>query len=143
MSHRNTSRVPAHQAFLAQSAKEADRSQPMLRVAAIKIPSAVLALLAVVFCAELLLAGQTPLEQAEKLLSQGSLKEAVVLLRQIVADDPRNAEARMLLGTALALDGVRGESIEQLTEAVRLRPNSADAHNRLGSVLSRFVETQT
>jgi Flp pilus assembly protein TadD len=108
----------------------------------VKIFADGIALFAVLFSATSLLAGQVQLEQAKKLLSQGSLKEAVVLLRESVAADPRNADARMLLGTALALEGVRGEAIEQLTETVRLRPNSAAAHNRLGSVLSRFVETQ-
>ena len=107
-----------------------------MRVAAIKIVAVVLALLAVLLSAKSLLAGQVQLEQAKKLLSQGSLKEAVVLLRESVATDPHNADARMLLGTALALEGVRGESIEQLAEAVRLRPNSAAAHNRLGKLSS-------
>jgi tetratricopeptide (TPR) repeat protein len=62
------------------------------------------------------------------------------MLRQIVGDDPRNADAHILLGTTLALEGIRSESIEQLVEAVRLRPSSANAQNALGMVLSRFVE---
>jgi tetratricopeptide (TPR) repeat protein len=45
-----------------------------------------------------------------------------------------------LLGQALALEGVRDESIAELTEAVHLRPNSANAHNQLGVALGRFVE---
>jgi tetratricopeptide (TPR) repeat protein len=128
--------------FWAERSKEPDGRKSTMRLAAIKILAVVLALLAVLLSAKSLLAGQVQLEQAKKLLSQGSIKEAVVVLRESVAADPRNADARMLLGTALALEGVRGESIEQLTEVVRLRPNSAAAHNRLGSVLSRFVETQ-
>ncbi len=46
------------------------------------------------------------------------------------------------MGTTLALQGIRGESIEQLTEVVRLRPHSASAYNTLGMVLSRFLEVQ-
>jgi tetratricopeptide (TPR) repeat protein len=49
---------------------------------------------------------------------------------------------RVLLGTTLALQGVRGEAIEQLAEAVRLNPSSATAHNEFGMVLSRFVEVK-
>ena len=63
-------------------------------------------------------------------------------LRQIIAADSNNADARMLLGTTLILEGVRGESVEQLTEAVRLRPNSANAHNQLGMAFSRFLDVR-
>jgi tetratricopeptide (TPR) repeat protein len=142
MSRRNTSCEPEGSAFWAECSKETGGRKSTMRVDATKILAVLLALLAVLLSAKHLLAEQVQLEQAKKLLSQGSFKEAVVLLRESIAADPRNADARMLLGTALALEGVRGESIEQLTEAVRLRPNSAAAHNRLGSVLSRFVETQ-
>jgi tetratricopeptide (TPR) repeat protein len=142
MSRRNTSCEPERSAFWAECSKETEGRKSTMRVDAIKILAVVLALLAMLLSAKHLLAEQVQLEQAKKLLSQGSFKEAVVLLRESVAADPRNADARMFLGTALALEGVRGESIEQLTEAVRLRPNSAAVHNRLGSILSRFVETQ-
>lgn len=63
-------------------------------------------------------------------------------LRQIIATNPNNADARTLLGTTLALEGVRGESVQQLTEAVRLRPNSARSHNQLGMAFSRFLEVK-
>ena len=64
------------------------------------------------------------------------------LLRQTIAADPSNIDARVLLGKTLALQGVRGEAIEQLAEAVRLNPSSATAHNEFGMVLSRFVEVK-
>jgi tetratricopeptide (TPR) repeat protein len=107
---------------------------------AIKARMTLLKLLAVLVCSELLVAGQSPLERARELVAKGSLKEAEVTLRQIIAADPNSADARILLGTALVLEGVRGESVEQLTEAVRLRPNSANAHNKLGTAFSRFLE---
>jgi tetratricopeptide (TPR) repeat protein len=66
----------------------------------------------------------------------------MVVLRQIVADDPRNFEAHLLLGTALALVGERGESINQMAVAVQLRPDSASVHNQYGMVLSRFIEVK-
>jgi tetratricopeptide (TPR) repeat protein len=87
-----------------------------------------------------LFANQTPIKEAQELLAQGSVDEAIASLRRTIAADPQNADAHLLLGSVLALQGVRGESLEQLQEAVRLRPYSAVAHNRLGSALSRFVE---
>jgi protein O-GlcNAc transferase len=93
-------------------------------------------------CAGLLLAGPVSLESARRLISKGSLTEAVATLRQIIAADPRNADAHSLLGTALALEGKRSESIEQLLEAVRLRPSSASTYNTLGMALSRFAEIE-
>jgi tetratricopeptide (TPR) repeat protein len=87
-------------------------------------------------------AGQASVDSARDLLAKGRLQEAAVVLRQVVAADPANADARTLLGTTLALQGMRSESIEQLEEVVRLRPNSAKAYSTLGMVLSRFLETQ-
>src|ERR1700747_1218696 len=103
---------------------------------------ATFALLAVFLPAQHLRAGQTSLEKAESLLSKGATAEAVVVLRQIVAHDPRNFDAHLLLGTALALVGERGESINQMAVAVQLRPDSASVHNQYGMVLSRFIEVK-
>src|SRR5207249_3841354 len=63
--------------------------------------------LAVLLCATALAGDQASLEKAKGLLTSGSQTEAVALLRQIVAADPTNPEARTLLGTTLALQGVR------------------------------------
>jgi tetratricopeptide (TPR) repeat protein len=103
---------------------------------------ATFALLAAVLSVGQLFAEQKSLDQAADLLSKGSIAEAVTILRQFVASDAGNADARLLLGTALALKGNRTESIEQMAEAVRLRPQSASAHNQYGTVLSRFVEVE-
>jgi tetratricopeptide (TPR) repeat protein len=103
---------------------------------------AAVALLAAFLSAKHLRAEQTSLENAESLLSKGATAEAVVVLRQIVTDDPRNVDAHLLLGTALALIGERGESINQMAVAVQLRPDSARAHNQYGMVLSRFIEVK-
>jgi tetratricopeptide (TPR) repeat protein len=109
---------------------------------AMKARMTLLHLVAVLVCSELLTAGQSPLERARELVAKGSLRQAEVTLRQIIAADPNSADARILLGTTLVLEGVRGESVEQLTEAVRLRPNSANAHNKLGMAFSRFLEVK-
>jgi Tfp pilus assembly protein PilF len=114
----------------------------LMRQARVKLCLAVLALLATFLSAEHVRAEQTSLEKAESLLSKGATAEAVVVLRQIVTDDPRNVDAHLLLGTALALRGERSESINQMAVAVQLRPDSAGVHNQYGMVLSRFIEVK-
>jgi len=99
-------------------------------------------LLIALLLAGLAAAEQASIESARDLLAKGRLKEAVVVLHEVVAADPRNFDARILLGSALALQGLRSESIEQLLEAVRLKPDSPQAYNTLGMVLSRFVEVK-
>lgn len=83
---------------------------------------------------------QRDLKTVKELVSKGSFDEAVPILRQMLVADPNRADVRTLLGTTLALEGIRGEAIEQLAEAVRLKPNSAQTHNAYGKVLSRFLE---
>lgn len=87
------------------------------------------------FCGE-----QTSLDKAADLLSKGLIGEAAAILRHIIVADATDADAHLLLGTALALQENRSESIEEMAEALRLRPESASAHNQYGMVLSRFVE---
>ena len=113
-----------------------------MRRARIKPCFAAIALLAALVSAEGLRAEQTPLEKAEALLSKGATVEAVAVLHLIVTDDPRNVDAHLLLGTALALVGERGESLNEMAAAVQLRPDSARMHNQYGMVLSRFVEVK-
>ena len=119
----------------------ANAKRPMKRLA-MKPRITLLNLIAVLVCSELFAAGPSQLERARELVAKGSLQEAEVTLRHFIAADPNNADARILLGTTLVLEGVRGESVEQLTEAVRLRPSSADAHNKLGMAFSRFLDVK-
>jgi tetratricopeptide (TPR) repeat protein len=97
-------------------------------------------LLAVLICAGSLLAQRAPIEQAWDLVSKGESKQAVGLLRRIIAADPRDGEARLLLGSILMEQGERSESIAQLEEAVRLKPKSAEAHNALGEAYNAFSQ---
>ena len=108
----------------------------------IKARMMVVGLIAVLACSELLAQGQSSLERSRELVSAGSFDKAEAMLRQTIAADPSNIDARVLLGKTLALQGLRGEAIEQLAEAVRLNPSSATAHNEFGMVLSRFVEVK-
>ena len=60
------------------------------------------------------------------------------LLASLVEKEPRNADVRLLLGSLLMERKQGPESIAQLTEAVRLRPWSAEAENTLGEAYSAF-----
>jgi len=98
--------------------------------------------LAALACAGLLLAQRKPIEDAWELAMKGQRPQAIQLLHQIIKDNPRDADARLLLGSILQEEGDRTESIAQLTEAVRLRPRSAEAQNALGEALNAFGDAQ-
>jgi superkiller protein 3 len=83
----------------------------------------------------LLLSQGTPLDQAWDLVAKGQRTEAVRVLEQFLKSNPRNGDARLLLGSILAEEGKRAEAVSHLTEAVRLLPGSALAHNALGEAL--------
>lgn len=94
-----------------------------------------------VLCPCVLCDSQSQLQKAQELLARGSLAEAVTVLRQVVRDDPANLDAHLSLGTALALQGLRVQSLKEMATAIKLSPNSAKARNQLGIILSRFLET--
>lgn len=98
--------------------------------------------LAALACAGLLLAQRKPIENAWELAMKGQRPQAIRLLHQIIKDNPRDADARLLLGSILQEEGERTESIAQLREAVRLRPRSAEAQNALGEALKAFGEVK-
>jgi len=70
-------------------------------------------------------------ESAWNLASKGERKEAVRVLRELLKNTPDNVDARLLLGSLLTEEKDSPGAIAQLTEAVRLRPRSAEAHNAL------------
>jgi tetratricopeptide (TPR) repeat protein len=108
--------------------------------------SPIFALLAAMVCTSMVHAqasGQrSPVEAAWDLIAKGQRGQAVTLLHDIIRNDPRNADARLLLGSVLMEQGERAESIAQLTEAVRLRPNSAEAQNALGEAHQSFGDSK-
>jgi len=75
--------------------------------------------------------------RARQLLQAGSTDQAIILLRHAIERDPRNADAHLLLGTALALVPEEAESIQELRQAVALRPDGG-AYYTLGTALARF-----
>ena len=94
--------------------------------------------LAALVWAGVLLAQRKPVDDAWDLLMKKQRPEAIQLLRQIIAKNPGDADARLLLGSVLQEEGDAQGSIAQLTEAVRLRPRSAEAQNALGEALNTF-----
>jgi tetratricopeptide (TPR) repeat protein len=91
-----------------------------------------------VLLAGVVLLAQQPLNRAWELAAKGQRPEAIRTLRVLIETDPKNVDARLLLGSLLMEDGERAGSIEQLTTAVRLRPNSAEAENALGEAYNNF-----
>ncbi len=84
--------------------------------------------------------GSELLKQGRDLLAKGSAAEAVPVLRQAIEKNPADADAHLLLGSALALLPRRSEAVAELTQAIRLRPDHAPAYNILGMTLARFAE---
>jgi len=99
--------------------------------------------LAAMAVASLLEAQRQPVEQAWDLLANGDRPQAIRLLEKAIQDNPRQADARLLLGSVLMEEGRREESIAQLREAVRLRPNSAEAQNALGEAYNAFDDPKS
>jgi tetratricopeptide (TPR) repeat protein len=88
----------------------------------------------------LAVAQKPAVENAWQLIAQGKRDQALALLRNLIHSEPRNADARLLLGSILMEEGQRSESLAQLAEAVRLLPKSAEAHNALGEAYNTFGE---
>jgi tetratricopeptide (TPR) repeat protein len=100
-------------------------------------------ILAAFLCAGVLMAQRKPVEDAWDLLMKKQRPEAIRLLREIIKNNPSDADARLLLGSVLQEEGNRTESLAQLTEAVRLRPDSAAAQNALGEAFHSFGDNQS
>ncbi|HUK16785.1 MAG TPA: tetratricopeptide repeat protein [Bryobacteraceae bacterium] len=95
----------------------------------------------VIVWVSLAVAQKPDVETAWKLIAQGKRDEAVTLLRNLIREDPHNADTRLLLGSVLVENGERAESLAQLREAVQLLPKSAEAHNALGEAYDTFGDT--
>jgi tetratricopeptide (TPR) repeat protein len=88
-------------------------------------------------------AQRSPVEDAWQLLAKGQRPQAIRLLQEIIRSNPRDADARLLLGSVLQEEGDRNGAITQLTAAVRLRPNSAEAQNALGEAFHVFGDDES
>lgn len=73
--------------------------------------------------------------------SPARMKRAIELYRQAIKLDPKLAEARILLGTALYQEGELDEAIENLEIAVGLAPLDANAMRYLAYCYERRYDT--
>jgi tetratricopeptide (TPR) repeat protein len=101
-----------------------------------------LRVLAPLVCGTLLFAQRSPVDSAWDLAAKGHRDQAIRLLQDLIRNNPKAADARLLLGSLLMEQGDRSESIEQLTEAVRLQPQSAEAQNALGEAYNSFGDAK-
>jgi tetratricopeptide (TPR) repeat protein len=81
------------------------------------------------------------LDQAAHLEQQGQPHEAVRVLQQIIADNPREASAWLLLGQLLRQQGQLGQAEGALAQVVEVNPGSVEGWFHLGVV--RALRHQT
>jgi len=77
---------------------------------------------------------------------EGNLAKAESALREILAENPKNAHARHRLGVVLVRSGKPEEGLSALEEAVAAMPRDLDAHNDLGYAYlmqGNLVEAET
>ena len=65
----------------------------------------------------------------------GRLAEAEALYREILAAEPRHADALHLLGVLAGQTGRKDAAVEFIRQAIALRPDHAEAHKNLGVAL--------
>jgi len=74
------------------------------------------------------------LDDARKLIAKSDWAGAIKLLRQIVVQQPRNADALNLLGYSLRQAGQMAEAESWYLKALRLKPNHLGANEYLGEL---------
>ena len=77
------------------------------------------------------------LKLAAESVAQGRPGEAVRICRKVLADFPNDAKVHYALGVALGHAGQIDPAIDQLRQAIRLKPDLFEAHTNLGVLLGR------
>jgi tetratricopeptide (TPR) repeat protein len=88
------------------------------------------------------LLAQQPLDRAWDLAAKGRRPEAIAFLQEFVTANPKNADARLLLGSLYMEQGDKDHSIDELKVAAQLRPNSEEAQTALGEAYSKFGQNE-
>lgn len=83
-------------------------------------------------------AGASTLDEARAQIDRGRYKDAIGILRHIVGDEPRNADALNLLGYSLRKTGDYRNARGFYLKALDVRPNHRGANEYLGEL---YVET--
>jgi predicted TPR repeat methyltransferase len=71
----------------------------------------------------------------------GRLAEAEAIYREILAAEPRHADALHLLGVIAGQTGRKEEAVDFIRQAVALRPNHPEMHKNLGVALNAAGRT--
>ncbi|HEX9641045.1 MAG TPA: sulfatase-like hydrolase/transferase [Candidatus Krumholzibacteria bacterium] len=79
-------------------------------------------------------------QRAEGFIGRGEYAAAIDELRGVLADNPGNVWAHMLMGQALGSDGQNRAAIESYEQAVRLRPGWIVAHSSIARLHDRLGE---
>lgn len=79
---------------------------------------------------------QQKLQQALQHHHAGRVAEAEILYRQILKEEPGNADALHLLGVASIAQGLHQAAIEFIGQAIRIAPKNAAYHSNLGLALT-------
>lgn len=78
---------------------------------------------------------QNRLARAVSHLGAGQLGEAELLFRDVLREDPSNADALHFLGVVLGQRGETATAVEKIRQAIALRPGAPAFHNNLGRAL--------
>ncbi len=84
---------------------------------------------------------QAPLrsiQEVGRMYEQGNYKQALPELLRLVDDDPRDAQARTMLASALWLDGKHEQALAQYRTLAEQNPEDADTRYRLGLLLRQW-----
>ena len=82
------------------------------------------------------------LERALEHHRAGRLEEAEALYRQVLAEDPGNADALHLAGVLAFQTGRPAEGLARIEAAIRIHPRVAPYHNNLGIILTRLGQPE-
>ena len=97
--------------------------------------------------AALAVSAQTPaadprprLAEAASRIQRGVPHQAIPLLEAAVQNRPHDAEAHLMLGTALSMIPRRNEAVQALLRALELRPDHAQSYAAAGMAFARMGE---
>ena len=82
--------------------------------------------------------GASSIEEARAYIDKGRYKDAIGVLRHVVSDEPRNADALNLLGYSLRKTGDHRNALGFYQKALKVRPDHRGANEYLGEL---YVET--
>ncbi len=78
------------------------------------------------------------LERAQDFQRQGRLGEAATICREVLAAEPRHADAMHLLGLIMAAMGRGQDALDLIAAAAHLQPSNAAMHANQGTALSEL-----